>query len=156
MAEWENSSVSPLKVTSGTTVIQHRILCSTHRHIWEIHRSRIPKAGIPEWAREAGMGERQRQGPQKESGTCHGHSWYSHGGGVRLHPRGWEGQKQHSGLSSQCPLWLTPVMEWKHSTAVWQPQPSGHHYPPGGKATNSETCLPSLTHHSRTSRGRIQ
>lgn len=77
MAEWEDSFVSPLKLTKcWTTTFQQRILCSTYKYIWQIHTLGHLKVRVLAWVEEVGGREKTEIGLHIQFGaSC---SRYSH------------------------------------------------------------------------------
>lgn len=111
-AEWENFLVSLLKVTSWTTIIQKMILCSTHKHVGEVHTLRHLKA-----RRKDRNGESQTQSCTGLSPNWHGSTegWVE---ALMQQPREWH--RQRSSLSTHCNWAQWQRRRW--STKVWQPQ----------------------------------
>lgn len=107
--------VSPLKVTSWTSVIQQRTPCSIHKYIQKIHALRHLKVGVSEQAGERQDREKDRDGslrPSLDLATAPADTvaWEVLGCSTGIQQsRGPEGQKQHSGLSGQCTLKLTKL-----------------------------------------------
>ena len=65
MVVWEVPLVFPLEVTTiWTAIIQQRIPCSTHKHVWEILTLKHLKVG--EWKHDG------KEGGEKIENRCHG------------------------------------------------------------------------------------